>query len=71
MSGPRPSGPQPPPSLPTPPRVSSAVHGRGLVIQTAFFGDVILTTPLIRRACERLGGPVDVGDRRQRSSGNC
>jgi len=36
------------------------VHGRGLIIQTAFFGDVILTTPLIRRACERLGTPVDV-----------
>ena len=33
---------------------------RGVVIQTAFFGDVILTTPLIRRACERLGAPVDV-----------
>jgi lipopolysaccharide heptosyltransferase II len=34
--------------------------GRGVVVQTAFFGDVILTTPLIRRAAERLGGPVDV-----------
>ena len=34
--------------------------GRGLVIQTAFFGDVVLTTPLIRRAAERHGGPVDV-----------
>ncbi|MBI4541427.1 MAG: glycosyltransferase family 9 protein [Gemmatimonadetes bacterium] len=33
---------------------------RGLVIQTAFYGDVILTTPLIRRAAERLGAPVDV-----------
>ena len=33
---------------------------RGLVIQTAFPGDVILTTPLIRRAAERLGAPVDV-----------
>ena len=33
---------------------------RGLVIQTAFPGDVILTTPLIRRAAERLGSPVDV-----------
>jgi heptosyltransferase-2 len=33
---------------------------RGVVIQTAFFGDVILTTPLVRRACERLGAPVDV-----------
>ncbi len=34
--------------------------GRGVVIQTAFFGDVVLTTPLIRRAAERHGGPVDV-----------
>ncbi|HXY20865.1 MAG TPA: hypothetical protein VEH83_12795, partial [Gemmatimonadales bacterium] len=34
--------------------------GRGLVIQTAFFGDVVLTTPLIRRAAERHGNPVDV-----------
>jgi len=33
---------------------------RGLVIQTAFPGDVILTTPLIRRAAERIGAPVDV-----------
>jgi len=33
---------------------------RGLVIQTAFPGDVILTTPLIRRAAERLKSPVDV-----------
>lgn len=33
---------------------------RGLVIQTAFPGDVVLTTPLIRRAAERLGAPVDV-----------
>lgn len=33
---------------------------RGLVIQTAFPGDVILTTPLIRRAAERLKTPVDV-----------
>ena len=33
---------------------------RGLVVQTAFPGDVILTTPLIRRAAERLGAPVDV-----------
>jgi heptosyltransferase-2 len=33
---------------------------RGLVVQTAFPGDVILTTPLIRRASERLGAPVDV-----------
>ena len=36
------------------------VAGRGVVIQTAFFGDVLLTTPLIRRASERHGGPVDV-----------
>ena len=41
-------------------RESSPAPGGGLVIQTAFFGDVILTTPLIRRACERLGAPVDV-----------
>jgi heptosyltransferase-2 len=41
-----------------PPR--SRAPARGVVIQTAFFGDVILTTPLIRRAAERLGGPVDV-----------
>ncbi len=33
---------------------------RGLIIQTAFPGDVILTTPLIHRAAERLGAPVDV-----------
>jgi heptosyltransferase-2 len=33
---------------------------RGLVIQTAFPGDVVLTTPLIRRAAERLRSPVDV-----------
>jgi heptosyltransferase-2 len=33
---------------------------RGLVIQTAFPGDVVLTTPLIRRAAERLHSPVDV-----------
>lgn len=33
---------------------------RGLVIQTAFPGDVILTTPMIRRAAERLGATVDV-----------
>jgi heptosyltransferase-2 len=38
----------------------SGAPQRGLVIQTAFPGDVILTTPLIRRACERLGAPVDV-----------
>ena len=40
-------------------RVSRSIN-RGLVIQTAFHGDVILTTPLIRRAAERLGAPVDV-----------
>jgi heptosyltransferase-2 len=33
---------------------------RGLVVQTAYPGDVILSTPLIRRAAERLGAPVDV-----------
>lgn len=38
----------------------SASMGRGLVVQTAFPGDVILTTPLIRRAAERTGMPVDV-----------
>ncbi len=43
-------------------RISRAIlpPARGLVIQTAFPGDVILSTPLIRRAAERLGGPVDV-----------
>ena len=36
-------------------------HGGGaVVIQTAFYGDVILSTPLIRRASERSGAPVDV-----------
>ncbi|MEK7667792.1 MAG: glycosyltransferase family 9 protein [Gemmatimonadota bacterium] len=35
-------------------------RARGVVIQTAFPGDVILTTPLIRRAAERLKSPVDV-----------
>jgi heptosyltransferase-2 len=40
-------------------RVSRSIN-RGLVIQTAFHGDVILTTPLIRRAAERSGAPVDV-----------
>ncbi len=33
---------------------------KGVVIQTAFPGDVVLTTPLIRRAAERLRTPVDV-----------
>jgi heptosyltransferase-2 len=41
-------------------RASLRGVSRGLVIQTAFPGDVILTTPLIRRAAERLGAPVDV-----------
>src|SRR5205814_9560442 len=42
-------------------RTSQVAPGtRGLVIQTAFPGDVILSTPLIRRAAERLGVPVDV-----------
>lgn len=41
-------------------RASGRLVQRGLVIQTAFPGDVILTTPLIRRAAERLGAPVDV-----------
>ena len=41
-------------------RTSMPRGGRGLVVQTAFPGDVILTTPLIRRAAERLGAPVDV-----------
>ena len=35
-------------------------RAKGLVVQTAFPGDVILTTPLIRRAAERLKAPVDV-----------
>jgi len=35
-------------------------RAKGVVIQTAFPGDVILTTPLIRRAAERLKAPVDV-----------
>lgn len=48
LPAPRPSG-----------RISRSIS-RGLVIQTAFHGDVILTTPLIRRAAERLGAPVDV-----------
>lgn len=41
-------------------RASAAIGTRGLIIQTAFPGDVILSTPLIRRAAERLGVPVDV-----------
>ena len=41
-------------------RISVPRGARGLVIQTAFPGDVILTTPLIHRAAERLGVPVDV-----------
>jgi heptosyltransferase II len=49
-------------SLPDPRKANrvSAAFQRGLVIQTAFPGDVILTTPLIRRAAERTGAPVDV-----------
>jgi heptosyltransferase-2 len=42
------------------PEFQATVALRGLVVQTAFPGDVILTTPLIRRAAERLGAPVDV-----------
>jgi len=51
-----------PPGLPEERRASrlSAAVQRSLVIQTAFPGDVILTTPLIRRAAERAGAPVDV-----------
>jgi heptosyltransferase-2 len=41
-------------------RPSGRAARRGLVIQTAWFGDVVLTTPLVRRAAERLGAPVDV-----------
>ncbi len=41
-------------------RASGRLGQRGVVIQTAFPGDVILSTPLIRRAAERLGLPVDV-----------
>lgn len=53
---------EPPPGLPEARRASriSQHIQRGLVIQTAFPGDVILTTPLIRRAAERSGAPVDV-----------
>ncbi len=43
-----------------PPPGRARTSGRGLVVQTAFYGDVILTTALIRRAAERHGGPVDV-----------
>ena len=59
-SGPvaRTSGPEPAPAAPRP--SGHRAPGRGLVIQTAFFGDVVLATPLIRRAAERHGGPVDV-----------
>ena len=35
-------------------------RAKGLVLQTGFPGDVILTTALIRRAAERLKAPVDV-----------
>ncbi len=54
---------EPPPGLEPEARRAtrpSAAMQRGLVIQTAFPGDVILTTPLIRRAAERTGAPVDV-----------
>ena len=73
MTGPRPTGadraPLPPSRRPLdpdplrepPPRPSGVrAPGRGVVIQTAFYGDLILTTPLIRRAAERHGAPVDV-----------
>ncbi len=50
----------PRPSAAAQPQPRTGERSGGVVIQTAFFGDVILTTPLIRRACERLGGPVDV-----------
>jgi heptosyltransferase II len=43
-----------------PPAGGQRSAGRGVVIQTAFFGDVVLTTPLIRRASERHAAPVDV-----------
>jgi len=43
-----------------PSRQSGRLVQRGVVVQTAFPGDVILSTPLIRRAAERLGAPVDV-----------
>lgn len=41
-------------------RASGRLVQRGLVIQTAWLGDVVLTTALIRRAAERLGASVDV-----------
>jgi heptosyltransferase-2 len=49
-----------PKGLAAPASRPSRSSARGLVIQTAFPGDVILSTPLIRRAAERLGTPVDV-----------
>jgi len=55
---PRPDTPAPSAALSRP--SGGRAPGRGLVIQTAFFGDVVLTTPLIRRAAERHGAPVDV-----------
>jgi heptosyltransferase-2 len=42
-----------------PPSPSSFLPSRTLVIQTAFLGDVVLTTPLISALAERYG-PVDV-----------
>ena len=59
----RSSGAEPPQASPAATPLRPSGHrspGRGLVIQTAFFGDVVLTTPLIRRAAERHGAPVDV-----------
>ncbi len=60
MVRPRPSGREARPSAAAQAAPSARSRARGVVIQTAFFGDVILTTPLIRRACERLASPVDV-----------
>ncbi len=57
MSGPAAAGAESGPGG----RASQArAAARGVVIQTAFPGDLVLTTPLIRRAAERLGTPVDV-----------
>lgn len=39
---------------------SAARVGTALVIQTAFLGDVVLTTPLLQALAEREGAPVDV-----------
>jgi heptosyltransferase-2 len=43
----------------TEPSDRPTVHPSALVIQTAFLGDVVLTTPLLSRLAERFG-PVDV-----------